>query len=170
MKRPPRRAHRFGQGRTPDAGHGPIHDAGVLVHDRQLGAQASSRARLTRNCSPVLSTRNGRSHAGGEEKPTDDSRLTTSFTGSAAGKASSTARSSGQAGHCSCAASASPNRCRTTVDLPQPDGPTISPTFQGLASSGSATSRAAPSPTPPAGRITLRPASRAGSGRRHCER
>src|SRR5207253_3083843 len=63
---------------------------------------------------------------------------TTSLMPSSAGKASRTERSAGQGG--SEPARASPNRWRATVLLPQPEGPTIRPRFQGRSSRGNDTS------------------------------
>src|SRR5512139_1145836 len=55
------------------------------------GRDASARASVARNCSPFDSTANGRNHAGGEEKPTDDSSAVTSLIDIVSGKPSMTA-------------------------------------------------------------------------------
>ena len=94
---------------------------------------ASARASAARNCSPFESTWNGRTHDGGEENPTDDKSSVTSLIESSAGKPSSSARSAGQSKP---TVYASPNISRATVLLPQPEGPTIKPTFHGFSSSG----------------------------------
>src|SRR5262249_12527001 len=115
----------------------------VLVNSSKtmrLSASASNLASVTRNCCPVERTWNGRSQAGGEEKPTDDSRATTSLTGRLLGKASRTERSLGQV-RASCQRTADGQRRRAMVDLPHPEGPVIRPIDQGRSSSGRETSQ-----------------------------
>jgi hypothetical protein len=101
-------------------------------------AAASSRASVTRNCWPVDSTWNGRSHAGGDEKPTADSSAITSLTGKPSGKPSRTERSRGQVRAAASAVSLG-HSARAIVDLPQPLGPTIRPMCQSFSCSGSRT-------------------------------
>ena len=81
-------AYRFGHGGRADLGHRAIDHAGKFVNDRQLRAFGQHQATLTRNCSPVNSTPNGRNQLGGLLKPTDDSRPLISLIPIAAGKAS----------------------------------------------------------------------------------
>ena len=95
---------------------------------------ARERAILTRNCSPVESAWYGRSQAGGLEKPTLDKSATISLIPSVGGKASTIARSIGHFG-----SGGQSKHSRAKVLLPQPDGPTISPMFQGRSSIGSDT-------------------------------
>lgn len=92
-----------------------------------------ARAHVTRNCSPFDSTWNGRSHAGGELNPTLDSVSITSRIGMSAGKESTTGLSFGQANSDTIEL---PNSSRAIVLFPEPDGPTMSPTFQARSSIG----------------------------------
>src|SRR5207245_2678874 len=57
---------------------------------------AKRRAKVTRNCSPVDRTRNGRSQAGGDENPTEERSATTSLIGIWEGNPSRTDWYSGQ--------------------------------------------------------------------------
>src|SRR6516162_6642922 len=88
------------------------------------GDSASSLASVTRNCCPVEKTWNGLNQAGGDEKPTAESKLTTSLTLMEVGNASRTESESGQASFESCEYSSGQNE-RAIVLLPHPDGPTI---------------------------------------------
>src|SRR5262249_58860997 len=93
---------------------------------------------VARKRCPVDSTANGRSHAGGELKPTAERSVVTSLIDSDAGKVSMTARSSGQARD-SARAYSSGQSLRAIVDFPHPEGPVISPTFHGRSDSGNST-------------------------------
>lgn len=98
---------------------------------------ASARAMVTRNCSPVDSTWNGRSQDGGLLNPTEDRSIVISTMDIPAGNASSTLLFSGQSNP---ETKDSPNSERAMVVFPVPLAPIIAPIAHGRSWRGSETS------------------------------
>src|SRR5690606_27037690 len=98
-----------------------------------FGVSARTRAIVTRNCSPFDRTPKGRTHDGGDEKPTEERSCAISLIPLSAGNASKIERFGS---HSNRRAICSGQSFRAMVLFPLPDGPTISPTFHGRSSIG----------------------------------
>lgn len=98
-----------------------------------LGASQISRAKLVRNCSPLLNAWYGRNHVGTLPKPTDASAAVTSLT-APLGLITSTIG----AFFAHFGAYGLPNFLPILV-LPEPDGPTITPICQSRSCNGRST-------------------------------
>lgn len=111
---------------------------------------------MTRNCSPLESTRKGFSHDGGELNPTADNRSVIALMDIDFGKASSSETSSLQSVASRTPRSSSSGQAwRRMVDLPQPEGPTIRPMFHSTPSIGMSTSHSCAGISAPAGRSNM---------------
>src|SRR5258708_2319576 len=103
------------------------------ITTRSPSASASALAMVARNASPDDSVLNGRTQAGGEPKPTDESSAVMSLMPSVSGKPS---RTDGCDGQRYPSTTLPTHRCEAITDFPAPDGPITSPTFHSWSSRG----------------------------------